>query len=68
MMTAVKLESRYNVREEEDGTWTVYDTRPNHGGDSRIMYGIAEKRARQYVERLNATRGSASESNDEHHE
>lgn len=46
----------------------VYDTRPNHGGDPRIMYGITEQRARQYVARLNATRGSASESNDEHHE
>lgn len=68
MMTAVKPENRYDVREEEDGTWTVYDTRPNHDGDSRIMYGIAEKRARQYVERLNSTRASASESNDEHQE
>ena len=68
MMTAVKPENRYDVREETDGTWTVYDTRPNHGGDPRIMYGITEQRARQYVARLHATRGSASESNDEHHE
>lgn len=44
---------RYQSRLENDGTWTVFDTWKPIGREARIISGVSEHRARQYLERLN---------------
>jgi len=53
----MKPENRYDIRHEDDGTWTVFDTTPIQSKEPRIMYGLTENRARQYLERLNRKQG-----------
>ena len=49
-------DGRYTMRQEENGTWTVFDTELPPSSENRIMYGITHERARQYVEHLNKAR------------
>lgn len=56
-LSSKDIQPRYDIREEEDGTWTVYDRRPAQDREPRIIYGVIEKRARQYLQRMNATAG-----------
>jgi hypothetical protein len=44
---------RYQSRQEDDGTWTVFDTWTPIGREARIITGVSEHRARQYLGRLN---------------
>lgn len=53
-------DDRYAMRREDNGTWTVYDTTLPPSGEIRIMYGISQERARQYIERLNRARSNAA--------
>ena len=46
-------QERYSKRQEEDGTWTVFDTTMPVGRENRIMTGISEERAGRYLGRLN---------------
>lgn len=48
-----KPSERYQSRQESEGTWTVFDTWTPIGRESRMMRGVSEHRARQYLERLN---------------
>jgi hypothetical protein len=45
---------RYQMRQEEDGTWTVFDTTTSSGRENRMMIGLTEVRAQAYVARLTA--------------
>lgn len=51
--------ARFQMQQEEDGTWTVFDSATSPGREGRMMTGVSEKRAHQYVERLNAVFRSA---------
>ncbi|MBU1317081.1 MAG: hypothetical protein KJ947_00320 [Alphaproteobacteria bacterium] len=44
---------RYQMRQEEDGTWTVFDTTMLANRENRMIAGVSENRARQYGARLN---------------
>lgn len=46
--------NRYQMRQEEDGTWTVFDKSTSSGRENRMMIGLTEVRAQAYVDRLNA--------------
>jgi hypothetical protein len=46
--------ARYQSRQENDGTWTVVDTSTPSGREARMISGVSENRARQYLERLNS--------------
>ncbi len=45
--------ARYQSRQENDGTWTVFDTWTPSGREARMISGVSEDRAGQYLERLN---------------
>jgi hypothetical protein len=51
---------RYRMRQEEDGTWTVFDTTMVAARENRMIAGVSEDRARQYCARLNRLRPPAS--------
>ena len=55
-------DDRYALRREDNGSWTVYDTTLPPDGENRIMYGISQERARQYVEHLNKVRSRGAQS------
>lgn len=44
---------RYQSRQENDGSWTVFDASTPIGREARMISGVSEERARQYLERLN---------------
>jgi hypothetical protein len=67
LMAAMSV-PRYQMREEADGTWTVFDTMPMQGNEARIMYGITEKRAIQYLVRLNQTASAVPGVDSEQHD
>ncbi|MET3588464.1 hypothetical protein ABID21_004600 [Pseudorhizobium tarimense] len=47
-------DNRYQMRQEDDGTWTVFDTTATSGRENRMMVGLTEVRAQTYADRLNA--------------
>ena len=49
----VSVIDRYALRQEQDGTWTVFDTTAPTGRESRMMVRLSKERAQQYQERLN---------------
>tara|TARA_R110002020_G_scaffold170523_4_gene360281 strand:+ start:2160 stop:2609 length:450 start_codon:yes stop_codon:yes gene_type:complete len=57
-MATTPLE-KFQMQQEEDGTWTVFDSATSPGREGRMIAGVSEKRALQYVEHLNAVFRSA---------
>jgi hypothetical protein len=47
-------DQRYQIRQEENGSWTVFDTTPLSRREDRMMTGLTEARAITYADKLNA--------------